>query len=43
MVVANVKGSKKPAELSFEEAAAIPAIGVAALQALLDEERLQTG
>ncbi len=33
----------KPARLSFEEAAAIPAAGVSALQALRDEARLRAG
>ena len=44
MVVADEKGvAKKPAGLSFEEAAAIPTIGVAALQALVDKGKLQAG
>ncbi|MGO9928828.1 MAG: NADP-dependent oxidoreductase [Mycobacterium sp.] len=44
MVVADQKGvAKKPGELSFEEAAAIPTIGVAALQALVDKGKLQAG
>jgi NADPH:quinone reductase-like Zn-dependent oxidoreductase len=44
MVVADEKGvAKKPAELSFEEAAAIPTVGVAALQALVDKGKLQAG
>jgi NADPH:quinone reductase-like Zn-dependent oxidoreductase len=42
MVVADEKGvTKKPAGLSFEEAAAIPTIGVAALQALVNKGKLQ--
>ena len=44
MVVAAEKGVvKKPAELSFEEAAAIPTIGSAALQALVNKGKLQPG
>jgi NADPH:quinone reductase-like Zn-dependent oxidoreductase len=44
MVVADEKGvAKKPAGLSFEAAAAIPTIGVAALQALVDKGKLQAG
>ena len=44
MVVADEKGlAKKPAELSFEEAAAIPTVGVAALQALRDKGKLHAG
>jgi NADPH:quinone reductase-like Zn-dependent oxidoreductase len=44
MVVADEKGvAMKPAELSFEEAAAIPTIGVAALQALVNKGKLQPG
>ena len=44
MVVADQKGvAKKPAGLSFEAAAAIPTVGVAALQALVDKGKLQAG
>lgn len=44
MVVADAKGVvTKPAELSFEEAAAIPTVGVAALQALVNKGKLQPG
>jgi NADPH:quinone reductase-like Zn-dependent oxidoreductase len=44
MVVAAEKGVvKKPVELSFEEAAAIPTIGSAALQALVNKGKLQAG
>jgi NADPH:quinone reductase-like Zn-dependent oxidoreductase len=44
MVVALEKGVvKKPAELSFEEAAAIPTIGGAALQSLVAKGKLQAG
>lgn len=44
MVVAGEKGVvKKPAELSFEEAAAIPTIGGAALQALVTKGKLRAG
>jgi NADPH:quinone reductase-like Zn-dependent oxidoreductase len=43
-VVAAEKGVvKKPVELSFEEAAAIPTIGSAALQALVNKGKLQPG
>jgi NADPH:quinone reductase-like Zn-dependent oxidoreductase len=44
IVVADEKGvAKKPAELSFEQAAAIPTVGVAALQALVNQGKLQAG
>ena len=44
MVVADEDGvAKKPAGLSFEEAAAIPTIGVAALQAVVNKGQLQPG
>jgi NADPH:quinone reductase-like Zn-dependent oxidoreductase len=44
MVVAEEKGVvKKPADLSFEEAAAIPIVGLAALQALVNKGKLQPG
>jgi NADPH:quinone reductase-like Zn-dependent oxidoreductase len=44
MVVADEKGvAKKPAELSFEQAAAIPTVGAAALQALVNKGKLQAG
>jgi NADPH:quinone reductase-like Zn-dependent oxidoreductase len=44
VVVARETGvAKKPAGLSFEEAAAIPTIGIAALQALVDTGKLQPG
>ena len=44
VVIAQEKGlAKKPAALSFEEAAAIPTIGVAALQALVGAGRLHAG
>jgi NADPH:quinone reductase-like Zn-dependent oxidoreductase len=44
MVVADQKGiAKKPAGLSFEEAAAIPTVGVAALQALVNKGKLRAG
>ncbi len=44
MVVADEKGiAKKPAGLSFEQAAAIPTIGAAALQALVNKGKLQPG
>ena len=44
MVVADENGvAKKPAGLSFEEAAAIPTIGVAALQAVVNKGQLQPG
>ena len=44
MVVADEKSiAKKPAELSFEEAAAIPTVGVAAMQALRDKGKLHAG
>jgi NADPH:quinone reductase-like Zn-dependent oxidoreductase len=44
MVVAEEKGVvKKPADLSFEEAAAIPTVGAAALQALVNKGKLQPG
>lgn len=44
MVVAVEKGvAKKPAEISFEEAAAIPTIGGAALQGLVTKGKLQAG
>ncbi|WP_006247135.1 NADP-dependent oxidoreductase [Mycolicibacterium tusciae] len=44
MIVAVDKGVvKKPAELSFEEAAAIPTIGGAALQGLVTKGKLQEG
>jgi NADPH:quinone reductase-like Zn-dependent oxidoreductase len=34
---------KKPAELSFEQAAAVPTVGVAALQCLVDKGKLKAG
>jgi NADPH:quinone reductase-like Zn-dependent oxidoreductase len=34
---------KKPAELSYEEAATLPTVGVTALQAVLDKGKLQAG
>ncbi|CAA0127922.1 Zinc-type alcohol dehydrogenase-like protein [Mycolicibacterium vanbaalenii] len=44
VVVASETGiAKKPAELSFEEASAIPTIGLAALQALVTKGKLQAG
>ena len=44
MVVAGERGvAKKPAQLSFAEAAAIPTVGVAALQALVNKGKLQAG
>lgn len=44
MIVAAEKGTvRKPAVLSFEEAAAIPTIGGAALQGLVTTGKLQTG
>jgi NADPH:quinone reductase-like Zn-dependent oxidoreductase len=44
MVIATEKWIvEKPAELSFEEAAAIPTIGSAALQALVNKGKLQAG
>ena len=44
MVVAVEKGiAKKPAEITFEEAAAIPTIGGAALQGLVKKGKLQAG
>lgn len=44
VVVAHENGiATKPASLSFEEAAAIPTIGVAALQALVGAGRLRAG
>ncbi|MEU5090935.1 NADP-dependent oxidoreductase [Streptomyces sp. NPDC021356] len=44
MVLAAEKGVvKKPAELSFEEAAAIPTVGLTALQAVVKKGKLQPG
>ncbi|WP_374023759.1 NADP-dependent oxidoreductase [Mycobacterium sp. HNNTM2301] len=44
MVVAAEKGLvKKPAGLSFEQAAAIPMVGVTALQALMENGKMQPG
>lgn len=44
MVLAEEKGVvKKPAELSFEDAAAIPTVGVTAFQALLGKGKLHPG
>lgn len=44
MVVADEKQMvKKPAELSYEEAATLPTVGVTALQAIIDKGRLQAG
>src|SRR3954452_4148058 len=44
MVIAEEKGVvKKPAELSFEEAAAIPTVSLTALQAVLKKGKLQPG
>ncbi len=44
MVVADAKGVvKKPAGLSFEDAAALPTVGLTALQALLGKGRLRPG
>lgn len=44
MVIAEEKAIvKKPAEISFEQAAAIPIVGVTAFQALLSKGKLQPG
>ena len=44
MVVADEKAVvKKPADLSYEQAAALPIVGLAALQALTDKGKLQPG
>ncbi|MET9090033.1 NADP-dependent oxidoreductase [Streptomyces sp. NPDC004237] len=44
MVVAEAKSVvKKPADLSFEDAAALPTVGVTALQALIAKGKLQGG
>ncbi|MEU9450075.1 NADP-dependent oxidoreductase [Streptomyces sp. NPDC048277] len=44
MVVAEARSvAKKPADLSFEDAAAIPTVGVTALQALIGKGKLQGG
>jgi NADPH:quinone reductase-like Zn-dependent oxidoreductase len=44
MVVADEKAVvKKPADLSYEHAAALPIVGLAALQALTDKGKLQPG
>jgi len=42
-VVANTAVARKPANLSFEEAAAVPLAGLTALQALRDHGALQSG